>query len=337
MSSLPFPFPAVHSVPCAGALAELLRREYADSPTLSVRLLRRNINDTSLVRGLPGHQNAVLRVYRSGWRSEAEVAWELEFIEGVAAAGVPVSRPLARQHGELFGVLPAVEGPRVYAVFEHVSGRLLEPSEADAAAYGTAAARLHTAADGLDLNSRGGQNRFPLDLDHLITGPLEALRPLLEGSPDLLRELEAIAARTHTRLAALAPALEWGLCHGDLHEGNARLGEDGAVRLFDFDCGGPGWRAYDLAVYGWSLASNSGNDPEVAERAWQAFLAAYQQGRSLGQADLEAIPLFVTARSLWFMGLMAGRVHEFGTETLDGGFFEYVLNFLREWDARRDG
>ncbi|EYB67543.1 hypothetical protein DEIPH_ctg037orf0030 [Deinococcus phoenicis] len=331
MSAVSSPFPAVHSVLSAEALAELLRREFPISSRVDVRLLRRNLNDTYLVRGLPDHGTAVLRVYRSAWRSAAEVAWELEFIEWVAA-GVPVARPLARRDGQLFSVLSAAEGPRAYALFEHVAGRPLEPTEADAAAYGAAAAALHRAADGFGV---GG--RFPLDLDHLITQPLAAVRPLLEDAPDLLRELEAAAATTHARLSALAPTLEWGACHGDLHEGNARLGEDGAVRLFDFDCGGPGWRAYDLAVYRWNQASGGAQGPEAAERTWQAFLEAYQLRRPLGQPDLEALPLFVTARSLWFMGLMAGRTHEFGTETLDRGFFEYGLNVLREWEARHGG
>ena len=214
-------------------------------------------------------------------------------------------------------------------MFGWVEGRPPSANAADAAAYGSAAAALHSASESVDQ-----RDRFHLNLDHLITEPLTLIRPLLQETPALWHELEDIAARVHGRLCALLPGLEWGACHGDLHNGNARIGPSGEVGLFDFDCGGPGWRAYDLAVYWWNQASNGGASAEAAQEAWQAFVTAYQSRRVLGAADLEAAPHFVTARSLWFMGLMAGLVREFGTEMAGTPFFEHELKFLRTWEAR---
>lgn len=265
------PFPAVHSTLSAQALAAWVGERYACGGPVTCTLLRRGLNDTYRVTGLASRDRAVLRVYRSAWRSPGEVEWELDFLEHLARGGCALSAPLPQTSGAQSGLLNAVEGPRVAALFEWVEGRWLEPVPEDAATYGKAAARIHTAAD-----TFRAEGRFALDLDHLLTHPLTLIRPLLAEVPEVWAELEVVAHRTHAALTTLAPALEWGPCHGDLHEGNARLEADGTVRLFDFDCGGPGWRAYDVAVYGWSLFSSSGKSAEEAGEAWRAFLAAYQ-------------------------------------------------------------
>lgn len=319
-------FPALHSVLDPAALAEWLRAEYALTD-VTVTFLRRGLNDTYEVTSAAGF--AVLRVYRCGWRTPADVAWELALIERAAARGVGMARPIARRDGTTTGVLRASEGDRFYVLFEFAPGRMPGPVPDDAGLYGQTAAALHVATEGLDA---GG--RFPLDLAHLIHAPLARMRPLLAGDPDTLAALEGVAERTAAALEGLLPHLAWGACHGDLHEGNAHVGDDGVLRLFDVDCGGPGWRAYDLAVYLWSQASNSGKSAEQEDAAWTAFLTAYRAVRPLTEAEVAAIPLFVTARSLWFMGLYAERTCLAGTQSLDPGFFRYGLDFIRRWESR---
>ncbi|WP_407573010.1 phosphotransferase [Deinococcus altitudinis] len=48
--------------------------------------------------------------------------------------------------------------------------------------------------------------------------------------------------------------LSEGICHGDLHGGNVHV-PDGVWTRFDFDCGGRRWRAYDVAVFWWSMCT----------------------------------------------------------------------------------
>ncbi|GAA5502208.1 homoserine kinase [Deinococcus xinjiangensis] len=318
------PFPAVHSVLAAPALADLLRQEYALPAGLQVTLLRRNISDTYLVT-LPDGERAILRVYRSGWRTRADVAWELALTRHVAARGVGAAQVLPRQNGELWGAVQAAEGERFYALFEYAAGRPLQTTPEDAALYGNLAAQFHASATDF-----AAGERFNLDLDHLITQPMQFLRPLMLDFPEQWATLEAAAQRTHATLSKLAPRLSWGVCHGDLHELNVRVAPDG-LRLIDFDCGGMGYYAYDLAVYWWSQVTHSDKPPAESQAIWEAFLGAYQAARPLSQADHAALPHFVLARSLWFMGLMAGRAPEFGTETLGQPFFDFGANFVGEW------
>ena len=320
------PFPALHSVLAPDALAALVPDVYGFDTTAEVTFMQRGLNDTYLVKW--SDQRAVFRVYRSGWRSVNQIDWELAFIEQVAKGGAEVARPLARKGGGFVGGLNAVEGQRPCALFEFAPGRSPKTNDDEAALYGLAAANLHNAAEGW-----AQDGRFPLDLAHLISEPIARVRPFLTGSPELLGKLEAVADRTHTALLALAPELEWGACHGDLHEGNALVDEQGVLRLIDFDCAGPGFRAYDLAVYWWSQAAD-GKTPEQEAATWKAFLDAYQALRPLAEPDRQALPLFVAARAIWFMGLYAQLAQDYGTTMVSEGFIQYGLDFLTRWEAR---
>ena len=99
--------------------------------------------------------------------------------------------------------------------------------------------------------------------------------------------------------------LDFGFCHGDLHGFNAAF--DGErVTMFDFDCCGAGWRAYDIAVYRWLLENRK------MESNWKPFLDAYQARRPLAQMDVSAVPWFVAARYIWLLGLHTSNASYLG-------------------------
>ncbi|MFC0619189.1 phosphotransferase enzyme family protein, partial [Deinococcus budaensis] len=132
------PFPAAYSTLSAQALAAWVQARYACTGPVTCTLLRRGLNDTyrvtGLATGLAGQGRAVLRVYRSAWRSPGEVEWKLGLLRHLAGAGCAVSAPCPQLGGAQWEVLEAVEGPRVAALFEWVEGRWLEAVPGDAAA-----------------------------------------------------------------------------------------------------------------------------------------------------------------------------------------------------------
>ncbi len=67
--------------------------------------------------------------------------------------------------------------------------------------------------------------------------------------------------------------------------------------------GGDRWRAYDVAAFRWGHTGGWFAEKQ-AESRWRAFLEGYAEHRSLGEADLAAVPLFVTLRQYWFLGLV---------------------------------
>lgn len=319
--------PAAWSVLDTNALATELQARYPLATPASCELLKAGVNDTYLVRTASGL--GVYRLYQLNWRSEAAVAWELALLAHLGAQDIPVSSARPDQTGALHHWLLTPEGPRIGALFDFAPGQPppfedAEQGAEQARAFGASVARLHDAMQTFEQPA----GRPPLDLVHLIDEPLAQVLPLLEGRPDDAAYLADLAQRTRAQLAELAGAgLTRIVCHGDLHGGNVHL-HGGVLTHFDFDCGGPGWLAYDLAVFWWDNRLNT-KSPEL----WPAFLAGYGPAR-LAPVDHAALPWFVVARTIWLLGLQVGFRRRFGAAFFSGpAYWQEFFNFLRAWEA----
>jgi Ser/Thr protein kinase RdoA (MazF antagonist) len=171
--------------------------------------------------------------------------------------------------------------------------------------------------------------RFHLDLAHFIDQPLVNIRPFLSQRPDDWSFLQRYAEILRQRILAMpAESLEQGCCHGDLQGYHANITPDGSLTFFDFDCGGFGYRAYDLAVFLWCCRL----EEAVAVR-WIPFLEGYQETRAIHERDLQAVPLFVCARYLWHMGVHAQNSHDWGFDFLSDKYFDDHIHLLRQAEA----
>ena len=109
----------------------------------------------------------------------------------------------------------------------------------------------------------------------------------------------------------------YGIIHGDLHDGNYHFTEAGRPTLFDFDHGGFGWRAYDLAVCKRSLS----------EQAWNAFLDSYRSVRPVSETELGLIPTFARVREIWDTGDILAMHAVWGDEP-DAAACDEILEML---------
>ncbi len=53
--------------------------------------------------------------------------------------------------------------------------------------------------------------------------------------------------------------------------------------------------------------------------------------RPLGELERKALPLFVAARQIWYLGGQTSLAPLFGSARLDGRFFQPNMAFLRDW------
>jgi Ser/Thr protein kinase RdoA (MazF antagonist) len=336
MSNLPtaesrWPIAIRSSVFDEAALAVWLEEVY-DLPELAVcTFVSLSLNDTYRVES--GDVVAYLRIGRPGTRSLADVDIELAVVRALGRAGLPVALPLVRRDGEYAGELLAPEGLRPTALIaEAPGGDVREITPEQSRVYGRLAARVHHASN--QIPPRGFR---PLDGAALVERPLAAIRDRmtwLHADRAELAELESIAARIVERLAAIPrtpPA--WGFCHGDLHPGNVRFDDAGQPTLFDFDCCGAGWRAYDLAVFQWN-AWLERRDPDWIAARWEAFLAGYHEVRELSDDELAAVPLFLVARQIWLMGLDASLESGYPPQWVGPEWLPAQLAFIRGWVDR---
>lgn len=325
------PLPVTYSTPRVGAVAHYVAARYAMSGPLECSLLHRGFNDSFEVRSNDG-QRRVLRL--SSWRArgEADVASETAFLAYLDQSGIPVAAPVPATDGTLFGMAPLPEGRRPAVLFRFAEGRTPQwDSAADARANGVTLARIHRAANGYADQNAG---RYRLDLDHLLHRPLSALLGL--GSLDVAAKegFTELASRLSAAVAARGD-LTWTRCHGDCHGFNARILENGPhaeqAMFFDFDDGGPGYVAYDLAVFLWARVSFQRRGHEM----WHKFIDGYRSIHPIAPADFDATHLFVPIRHIWLLGEWASRVNEWGSERLPAAWLVKELDFLRSWEREK--
>jgi Ser/Thr protein kinase RdoA (MazF antagonist) len=119
--------------------------------------------------------------------------------------------------------------------------------------------------------------------------------------------------------------LELGFCHGDLQGYHANVSNDGTLTFFDFDCGGYGFRAYDLAVFLWCCRLE-----DAVETRWVPFINAYHENRVINTVDVQAVPLFVCARYLWHIGVHTQNSYDWGLDFLNNEYFKDHLQRLQK-------
>ena len=321
-------FPATHSILSSIALGEAVASDYDFVDPIDCQFFLMGVNDTYLLKTKT--TTYVLRIYRKGWRSLSEIQYELDVLLFLQKAGIAVSVPIQRKDGQLIGTIHAPEGVRFLVLFSYALGREVayESEDTDAAyAYGKIAAQIHAVTE----EFRSPHQRTGLDLEHLIDDPLRWIEPMLLHRAEDWAYIQAFAERLRQWGRSLPlSSLEEGFCHGDLHWGNVRVQENNILTLFDFDCCGMGWRAYDIAVFRWS-ARLRGKE----EEQWSAFLRGYREVRNVHEMDIQAIPYFVAMRHLWLMGLHTGNREDFGIAWMNDAYFEKAIKFLRDWDAEQ--
>jgi Ser/Thr protein kinase RdoA (MazF antagonist) len=186
----------------------------------------------------------------------------------------------------------------------------------------------------------GPASHYVLDVQHLISQPLQRLLNHASMDEVLSERLKDLASNLIAKIEATTQ-LTMVFCHGDCHGGNTFMTSSSDGRrigsFFDFDDGGPGYLAYDLAVYLWAMLLTSKGmelSPEQSER-WKYFVEGYREVSSLPPNDLSAIALFVSARHFWFLGEYASRSDEWGSAVLPPKWLQKQADKLEQWSALR--
>lgn len=265
-----------------------LLAEYALQP-LDVRLVARRDNDVYRVRTTEGAW--VLRVHRQGVTAE-EVSEEVRWLAHLAPR-LPgrVPAPVLTRAG---ASVAEVDG-RVVTVLEWVRGRVpIKPSPRLAKGLGEALAAVHAASEGFV----PGTSRISWDAQgHFGDRLLADIEDLREHASAEERELflrRALAVQAAFRRLEGEPRT---MLHGDLYPLNV-LHQSGVLGIIDFANGGPGPRAYDLAVtlrHGWPAGV-------------RAIQAAYEKRLPLSEVEAAFLPHLMQARMLHMAAYAAEKV-----------------------------
>jgi Ser/Thr protein kinase RdoA (MazF antagonist) len=324
-------FPVQHSILSESALAEWARSCYPLREPVRCRFLRGSMSDAYIVD--TPDTAYILKVYLLNRRSRSNIEAEVSFLNDLHAHDLLVAVPVANNDAAYLNDIGAPEGTRYAVLFEAIAGD--EPKEVNlehSRSFGQLAGRIHNCADKLAKK----YDRQPLDEKYLVDEPLDHIRPYLQHRKkdwEYLRALgNELVAELHRLVSKESP--EYGLCHGDLHTGNARIDKDGRLSLFDFDSFGYGWRAIDIGVYhvSYDWLGLSEEVRREKDRFWGAFVDGYNTERTLGRNELAAAQLCSPIRHLELMGLAIQYWSpQIGISWINDDYFDRHLSWFREW------
>ena len=197
------------------------------------------------------------------------------------------------------------------------------------------AGRLHNCADRLARE----YDRWHLDEKYLVEEPLNQIGAYLQNRKKDFDYLSALGSELITELHRLVSkeSPEYGLCHGDLHTGNARFDKNGRLTLFDFDSFGYGWRAIDIGVYhvSYDWLNLSEETRREKDKFWEVFLEGYNTERSLSKNELRVAQLCLPIRHLELMRLtMQYWSPQIGVSWINNDYFDRHLRLVKEVDRR---
>ena len=300
-------FPITKSYLATAALAGRLEDEY-DLANVRCRLISATLRDVHLVTTSRGR--FIFYVYRHGYRAGEQIAAEWEFVDHLAACGVPVAPAVPTRNGHVLIGFDAPEGKRYGVLTTFVDGQLLRQRSSIPAVrtYGRHIATIHAVADAMS----APLNRPVIDIAALLDEAVAAAERALIERPDVVAFLHESATRLRPKLDPLPKeSPTYGVIHGDVIRANALVGDDDTVTVLDFDFCGIGWRAYDVASYLLTIR----NTPMEADFA-EAFLAGYTDVRALTPDEPKAMPLFEAVRAIFAIGTPAKYVDHWGSEYL---------------------
>jgi Ser/Thr protein kinase RdoA (MazF antagonist) len=321
------PFPVQRSLLSAAALTERVLANYDLPGSPACHFWRRSINDLYLVKAEGAR--FVLRVSPANWRSHQHLVVEIDLLNYLHRNQLSVPRPIRCRDGAHVQTLNAPEGPRHAILFTFVPGAAQRATETNSQRYGQAIARFHTVTDGYPAGATG----FRFEPADMVNESLAHLQPLFGGHRsdyEYLLEIATGLKGAADKLPRGAPA--YGLCHGDVNDGNFLLGDGDQWALLDFEYFGYGWRVLDIATFLNNQLYQLGGR-QGAQAILEAFLEGYQSVRPLGQAELEAIPSFVVLRQLWLLGRGARFQPNIGLSMFEEWVFDRCLPLIREWVA----
>ena len=251
-----------------------------------------------------------------------QLPFYLRLMQHLAARGIPVPGPQADQAGEILHTLAG----KPAAVVDRLRGRHhLAPDAAHCAMVGAVLAQMHRATADFALvqpNLRGLA---------WWTETVPVVRPFVTPAQAALLDDE-LAFQQQFAATPAHRSLPTGAIHADLFRDNVMFDTgplgDLLTGFMDFYFAGVDTLLFDLGVClnDWCIDLESGR--LVEERA-QAFVAAYDGVRRLGNGELRALPALLRAAALRFWISRLWDLHlPRGARVLvphDPGHFERVL------------
>lgn len=259
-----------------------------------------------------------LRLHRQGYRSNAEIRSELEWMAAMAQGGIRVPGPVPSKSGDTLHVIDGIQ----VDVLSWLSGAPMDSIVAELTPteraglfnkLGQEMAKLHQVSDAWSASAdftRCVWDKAGLVGDSPLWDCFWDNPALSNDDRQLLNELRYKANRD---LDIACDKLDFGLIHADLVSTNVMV-SDGELSLIDFDDGGFGFRLFDIVTVLLKF-SDQADYPALKTE----LINGYQQVRFI---DLTAFDMFMALRAATYVGWNIKRINEEGGKIRNARFIE---------------
>jgi len=294
------------------AMAELARAALGRWGLADADVALLKLRENAVFRvSLPGAPLRVLRVHRHNYHSDVNLLSELQWMQALRQAGIEVPEVIPSTSGRLFEIVGATAVPELRQVdlLGWLNGAPLgaigESLAGDETTLrfnfhrlGRLAAQVHNQASGWcclpDGFSRHAWDADGLTGENPFWGRFWELGVL---NAEQRRLLLRARSRAHADLLRLDKSPQtYSMIHADLVPENV-LVDGERLRLLDFDDAGFGWHQFEIVT---AVIFHLGQP--YFELIRDAFITGYREQRSLPDAALELLPLFMLARSFTYVG-----------------------------------
>ncbi|MDB6131198.1 MAG: uncharacterized protein JWM04_2305 [Verrucomicrobiales bacterium] len=312
-------------------MRQLLEAHYEIGLISNCRLRAVGVNDHYLIRTHRGE--FVLRLYQKDkfWvRNREEHCFEAEWLDFLYTTGAPVARPVRMKDGQHIGFFDAPEGLRYFLLFEAAPGkRTYPPTPEQSRSLGNAVAKIHMATGFVTSNPR-----VHYDASFLVQEPIQRITKFLNGNREGdVQFLRRVGGELEDFLIKLGkPTGAYGVIGGDFNGSNHHFDDLGRLTLFDFDFCGYGWRAYDIAMFQWSMEHVGASGQESS-----AFLEGYQSVRPIGKEEADSINYFAAAVQIFILGYHVSCIHWAGKSFLNDDYWSAGFGHLKILHDRLSG
>ena len=234
----------------------------------------------------------VVKFYRPGRLSEAQILEEHELIRELAEAEIPAIGPI---HFQGSTVHWDPKSATYFALFPKVGGRAPDELNLDQLLQlGRLLGRLHRVGA-----THPFKKRLELTPETYGRAPLRFLKDGQFLPEHLEQSMTQVVQETCDRLEAVWPRLQVQRLHGDCHLGNF-LWSDGRPHFLDFDDAvmGPAIQDLWLAV---------GERWDAAPERWEALLEGYTEWQNFDRAQLQVIEGLRSLRFIHYSAWVARR------------------------------
>ena len=266
------------------SLKKIVSESYNLNGSIKVSLLSIGDNDHYLVS--TKDNKYVLRIYKHNkhWlQKESDYLFEMDWLTFLRNNNLPVSYPIQRKDGRYIDTLIAPEGIRYWALFSLAQGEIKKLNDKRCYKYGEVIAKLHIASNKFKPFYK---DTHQIDQNFLINLPIQQISDFFQDARnEYIILLKSLATKLELKIKNFEKVSKhdaWGVIGGDFHIKNFFYNNNNEITLFDFDHCGYGWRAYDLAIFKWSLFVSFNKGGKVKNDfhfLWKSFLAGYETYR----------------------------------------------------------